>query len=328
MKERNYSVDLVKVIAMIMVLLLHTGVSTTSYMIESDTRNIIYAFSCIAVPLFFMVSGYLMSERIIEKRYVIRKTTGILKFVLITTSIVIVCYNVIDYVDHGAFTSRGFGLSSYLQWIIQKGYMWQYWYFASMVLVYIISLLIPGRIIFSYRFLLLSIIISFAVFCLNILYSFETNYLPQSFRMYYWLMYYSLGGMIHKNEMKLVRINWLVVLPVSVVYILFQYFGPDLGGNEYYFGSFLCMIYAVCVFCACLNTHIVNGSVIRECSMLFLPVYAFHVFILMLFGRVESTLNLNCEFGFLLLCMIHCFTIISVCWLLMKNVYLRKIFVI
>ena len=127
MNNRDLSIDLVKVIAMCMVLLLHTGVTSTSYLMMSEMRSVVYAFSGIAVPLFFMVSGYLMAERRIDMSYVKNKTYRILRFIFITTTVVLMIYNAIDYVDNWRFTSRGFGINSYVSWIVQKGYMWHYW---------------------------------------------------------------------------------------------------------------------------------------------------------------------------------------------------------
>lgn len=325
-KSRNYSLDLIKVIAMIMVLLLHTGVFSQSYLHTSDMRTVVYAFSGIAVPLFFMVSGYLMIERRVDMVYVKNKTYRILKFIFITTTIVLIIYNTVDYVDNGTFTFRVFGINSYVSWIVQKGYMWHYWYFASMILLYFITAIVPHKYIFSSRSVTAFIIISFLIFILNILYQFESKYLSQSFRLYYWLMFYTLGGGIRKRKKIIGFIKWGHVLAVSIVYILFQFWGPNIGGTEYYFGSLLTMVYAVCVFGACLNTNITESKVICEMSKLFLPVYSLHVLFFYIFRYIEIRVDINPEYGFLLLCMIHCFLTILVCWLLMRNNFSKKIF--
>ena len=179
---------------MIMVLLLHTGLSSTTYMHTSNMRSVVYAFSGIAVPLFFMVSGYLMVERRIDMMYVKNKTYRILKFIFITTTIALLAYNTMDYIENGRLTSRGLGINSYVSWIVQKGYMWHYWYFASMIFLYFITAIVPHKYIFSSRSVAVFITISLLVFVFNVLFLFESKYIIQSFRLYYWLMFYSLGG--------------------------------------------------------------------------------------------------------------------------------------
>ena len=109
MNNRDLSIDLVKVIAMCMVLLLHTGVTSTSYLMMSEMRSVVYAFSGIAVPLFFMVSGYLMAERRIDMSYVKNKTYRILRFIFITTTVVLMIYDgtywrICSYKDNSTYS--------------------------------------------------------------------------------------------------------------------------------------------------------------------------------------------------------------------------------
>ena len=324
--QRNTSVDAIKVIAMTMVLLLHTGVSSASFIDNSNSRDVVYAICCIAVPLFFMASGYLMQTREVSLAYVKKKVFGILKFIIITISLALIVYNLIDYINNGRLTSRGLGIASYFSWTVQKGYMWQYWYFGAMILLYIINALIPNEILFSYKILSIMVLASFMAFILNALCQFEKMYLPQTFRLYYWVMFYCMGGVIRKKEKSLTMINWLWVLLVSIVYVIFQCFGPDLGGNEFYFGSVLCMVYAVCVFCACLNTVIKNGGIINLLSSLFLPVYALHVLFYDILKFLGIGVNVNQEWGFLVLCIVHCTLTILLCWMLMRIKFMKKIF--
>lgn len=55
-KQRNLSIDLIKVIAMFAVIGLHTSKASEDWRIA----NIIYETDVVAIPLFFMVSGYLL----------------------------------------------------------------------------------------------------------------------------------------------------------------------------------------------------------------------------------------------------------------------------
>ena len=83
MPTRNQSIDLVKVIAMFMVLLLHTGVARHCSSIDYTSVPQVYLIAGIAIPMFFMVSGYLLSTKEPSFAYSARKTFGILKFTFI-----------------------------------------------------------------------------------------------------------------------------------------------------------------------------------------------------------------------------------------------------
>lgn len=69
-KDRIQSLDFIKIIAMLSVMGLH---STYSFIDESHigVADIIYRTSVIAIPLFFMVSGFLLLGRTkVDYRYV------------------------------------------------------------------------------------------------------------------------------------------------------------------------------------------------------------------------------------------------------------------
>ena len=190
MKSRDLSLDLVKVIAMCMVIFLHTGVTIYSspyFIAFLQYKQVLDGLSCIAVPLFFMVSGFLMVQKNIDWKYVKDKIGRILKFVIITTSLVLVCYNLLDYIEHGYITSRSLGIGSYLLWIIQKGFMWQYWYFAAMIIMYILHICFFEYLKSPHRIgiiLISAIWVSFSFFLLDAIFQFEKKYIIQTFRIF------------------------------------------------------------------------------------------------------------------------------------------------
>lgn len=70
---RNQNIDLIKIVAMFMVLALHLHV----YMpIRQSVPDYIYGLCGIAIPLFFMVSGFLMCDKPSDFQYVKRKWGG------------------------------------------------------------------------------------------------------------------------------------------------------------------------------------------------------------------------------------------------------------
>lgn len=123
--QRNQSVDLIKVVAMLMVVMLHLGLARVDENFDSPNLPI-GPFAGVAIPLFFMVSGYLLSTKNPCWRYNIKKIWGIIRFCLyicIPMSIVM------------SITSRDLQLL-FPECLVQKGRLYQFWYFGSMLIVY------------------------------------------------------------------------------------------------------------------------------------------------------------------------------------------------
>ena len=60
--KRNQSIDLIKIIAMLMVVMMHLGLARIDESFLSPELPI-GPFTGVAMPLFFMVSGYWLSTR-------------------------------------------------------------------------------------------------------------------------------------------------------------------------------------------------------------------------------------------------------------------------
>ena len=88
-QKRNLSLDLIKIAAMVGVMTLHVTVNFENY---NDWLSR-YAFSIagLSMPLFFMVSGYLMIGRDVSFKYLATKTFKIIKFVFLMCLIYWLC---------------------------------------------------------------------------------------------------------------------------------------------------------------------------------------------------------------------------------------------
>lgn len=318
--KRNLSIDLIKTIAMFMILGLH--IHLTKQIAPSFILRCNYGYNCIAVPLFFMVSGYLLSQKDLSFAYSVKKITGILKFVFLTITIILLK----DYIIHGTFNYK-----DYFSWIIQRGNMWQYWYFASMIIIYFLSPLLQKIIRSKYLFpvFLFLVVICFSFFILNSMFQFEKRYVTQSLRLWYWLLYFLLGAIINIYLIKLKGIKWYHAIFMCLIYTTFQISGLfHAGGNEYYFGSIICMFYAITVFCACLNINIEKSTFISTMSSLFLPVYAVHPIIM---GSVISKMSLlstidNSFVQYIVVYIVSAVIIITTSYILMKIPFVKDIF--
>lgn len=316
-KVRNQSIDLVKTFAMFGVIALHSTINET----DSVIGFILSRIAGISIPLFFMVSGYLLSQKEITWKYSLYKIKGILRF----------CFTMCFFY----WLFRGIIKGSWPTMIIwdfsgcffQKGHMWMFWYFGAMILIYLLlpkfkHILIKPSIV-AVLFFIVSII-----FYLNVYIDFEERFINQTLRIWNWLFYFSLGAFLNDKIKKIHFSSFyigIVTLISCVLFCGFTYLCYDkVPFIEYYFGSIGCILYAIFIFLFLAGKRIINNRIIALLSPLFLPVYALHWEVKMLLSPIDTSL-----FGvysplvqFLLLSIVT----VLFSWLIMKVPFLNKCF--
>ena len=127
-KTRNINLDLIKVLACIGVVLLHT---TMSGFKETGSWNFLaylYYLGTYPIPLFFMVNGYLLlGKREITYPYILQKV----KWILITVS----SWTFIVWFFKRDFTTNP--IKKIVGSLLQKGYFFQFWFFGALILIYL-----------------------------------------------------------------------------------------------------------------------------------------------------------------------------------------------
>lgn len=327
--NRNQAIDLVKIIAMFGVVSLH---STHKYINEDfGCANIMYEISVISIPLFFMSSGYLLlGKKNITYKYSFKKIMNIIRFVLYFSLL----FGIVSSIKHNTNLISNV-LSLFIGSLMQQGRFFMFWYFGAMILIY---LLLPLLSRLYYRnfisFLwLMTIMFLFAesFFLGNMLKiggvkPLEAN-ITQTFRLYIWLFYFMLGGLMR-------RITFLKTRPALVVFLISydivcqelinQYTGINLC--EFYYSSVFVIILCAAIFIYVLySISIEDNHLIAELSNLFLPVYASHTFIISKIGHIIPFESI----GFIapLIHYILSITIsIAISWIIMRTPYINKIF--
>lgn len=240
--ERLLSIDLIKVVAMCAVMCLHTQYA---YSETSTLAHFLYISAVVAIPLFFMTSGYLLLGRNnIDYKYAGKKIFGILRFVAIIT---LVWYAVFGYRHHSGFLNTTIGS------LVQRGDMGVFWYFGAMIIIYA---LLPwlNRLYAEYfrGFVYLTIAlfaIASVVFVLNISNDIHIEqHTIQTFRLWNWLLYFCIGGIIRKRN---IHVTWLAVIALFAINYLFQiqmlpYM--DTRFCEYYYPSLPVMVLCIALF--------------------------------------------------------------------------------
>ena len=276
MCKRNLSIDLIKVLAMFSVLALHSFGAR----MEWGLANIFYESAVIGIPVFFMVSGYLLiGKQTVDIKYVCNKICNILRLIFILS---IICW-IFMSIESGQF------YINYFIWIfkgafIQNGPLWICWYLASMIIIYSLLPIVNKLFVFqSYWYTLLFLgVIEVFVFWQNIRNLGEQNII-QTFRLWNWLFYFLLGGGIKRLHM---NIN-LPVVKILIVFLLimnvfFQEVMKAMINSpycEYFYCSVSVILLSALVFLYFTNIKLTNFYIcrfVKFISPLFLPIYLFH----------------------------------------------------
>lgn len=224
-KYRNINLDLLKVLACVGVVLLHTTMGGFKETGSWNLLTYLYYLGTYSIPLFFMVNGYLLlGKREITYSYILQKV----KWVLITVS----SWTFIVWLFKRDFTENL--IKKIVGSLIQKGYFFQFWFFGSLILIYL-CLPVLKKILNSKRryFYILSLlaVIGLIFELTNIVLQMPIQtYVIQTFRLWTWFFYYLLGGYIaqftmeelksrFKNWMKIVSILLLLISPIILFFI-------------------------------------------------------------------------------------------------------------
>ena len=277
-KERNLNLDLIKILAMVFVIGMH---SIANYTINGIDINRFYKYTFFGsgIPLFFAVSGFLLlGRKNIDWHYSVKKIWGIIKFVFI------VCW--IFWLFRFLFTGIPLWDKLYkdpLGAFLMGGTFWQFWYFGAMVLIYFLypfinKVYIEKQQIFIRLFVCI-VIVCAIIHIINIITpgTFEKKF-PQSLRIWNWLMYFCLGGYIKMNPQKT---SWKWVILFTLVYcaqiIVVRLINPAMFKADYNYASLLTLLNVYCLFQAlnAVDTQKISTK-IKFLSPLFLPVYTIH----------------------------------------------------
>ena len=192
---RNTNIDFLKFLSCIAVIGLHTLRKDLSI-----ANAWMYYLCGFATPVFFFASGYILLQRKeISYKYCFKKIVRILRIVLIwdvgvNLGILILKILLDKDIDFVTFVKD----MTYRS-LIQKGTMWQFWYLGAMMLLYLL-LPIIHKIVYENTKKWTCFWGAFVGVCACIqLFSVIAGYpiqasVIQTFRLWTWIQYFSLGG--------------------------------------------------------------------------------------------------------------------------------------
>ena len=283
---RNLGLDLLKILSYIGVVVLHStkpGFNLEHYNISAY----LYYLGTYAIPLFFMLNGYfLLNKKKLPYSYIFNKIGGILSIVFV--------WNMLIWVIKRDFNVNP--LRKIIGSLVQKGYFYQFWFFGSLIIIYL-TLPIVKKVLekdYSYFVLLLVlIVIGIVIEIINtfIFHKPIQQYIPQTFRLWTWFFYYILGGYLGKINIQKIKLTKFIMISFSIIFIispiLLFYLAKNVYHNafaEYFYDSMIVKIVSIGLFILFVkiekNIMLKNKELIVMVSSLTMGVYIVHTYVL------------------------------------------------
>ena len=327
-KYRNINLDLLKVLACVGVVLLHTTMGGFKETGSWNLLTYLYYLGTYSIPLFFMVNGYLLlGKREITYSYILQKV----KWILITVS----SWTFIVWLFKRDFTENL--IKKIVGSLIQKGYFFQFWFFGAVILIYICLPILKKFLNSkrSYLYILSVLLVIGLIFELaNIVLQMPIQtYVIQTFRLWTWFFYYVLGGYIaqftmkelksrFKNWMKIVSILLFLISPLILFFIAKTAYHNLFA--EYFYDTLFVKVSTLGIFLTIL-TLTLNEN--RNEWLVFLSnqtmgVFIIHTYIMKLWERIFGFNFVGAYLLFALFTLSVSFIIVG---MLMKIPYFNRI---
>lgn len=257
--KRNLSLDVLKLLACFSVVILHVFGRKINL-----GNSIFYYIATFAIPVFFMVNGFLLiNKEVITYKYVIKK--------IIRMIVVIIAWNVI--LSFGNLVINHELINPFIDSIknlIQQGTFYQFWFFGSLMILYSILPKLHKWLKDNKKTYQIILIILFFI-CIviditNIILGIKgerifTSRIIQTFRLWTWLFYFLLGGYIGKynlekkyKEILNFKILGIVIMSFAILYqyLIGKCIFKDFHA-EYFYDNIFIILYSGLIFTGGLN---------------------------------------------------------------------------
>lgn len=296
--RRDVHIDLIRSIACFAVIGLH------SYGESNNIASLIFYYFCgFAVPFFFMASGFFLLNRgKIAYKYSFRKTKSLLRVVALWNFTYGILKTIKNFVATGKLELL-YVLKFPIQCIrslMQKGDLWQFWFLGALIIIYII---LPYITMLNEKHRRLLLVILGSISVLVQLVSMKKGYpiqksVIQTFRIWTWLFYFTLGGEVKKCELfanitvkkhTLIWVLWTVSLIIFQIYVS-RYIMTDVGvrlNAEYFYDSIFEMIWVLLGFTLLmrLNVGLNTAWLAKKIAEISMGMYIIHPLLIRAFSH-------------------------------------------
>lgn len=292
--KRNYGLDLLKIIACFSVVILHVAGRR-----DGVFDRIIYYLGGSAVPIFFMVNGYLLLNKdTITYSYIFKKIYNIL-FIVVSWNLLL---TLIKFIVKGDINN--FFIDS-LKNLLQIGYFYQFWFFGALIIIYIFLPILHKKFMnnkFSLVLVLCAISISLLVDVLSIVrgsmkLSIVQENIIQTFRIWTWFSYFMLGGILGKRDILAIinsrislKNNLIFFICSTILVVVYQLIiGPIVYGvwnAEYFYDNLITYLWVISLFILINRLDWNTGRVFELLSSNTIGIYIIHTTIINIIVRI------------------------------------------
>lgn len=242
--KRIIGLDAVKLIAMLSVVVSHSINVLIAYKQDLTMSTICHSLTAGGVPLFFMVSGYLLLGRKgTTYKYVAHKIWAIVRYI----AAVCILYWIVMALIHWDYAQVKNCASEFVNTFMLRGPFTPFWFLWTMTVIYLL-LPLTHRFYarhtraFAWSVSLLGVfcILLFAAQFTNLRYSDRT--LLQPLKMWKWVFFFALGGVLF---MPVYTIHYIIIQQLTSLH--------DLG-----FGSYITYPLLICVLSVAVSLIILH----------------------------------------------------------------------
>ncbi len=288
-QERNISLDAIKILSCIMVVLLH---SLRAFDKTVEMHTYLYYFCRCTMPLFFMAAGavQLVKDKI-EYKYCFKKIKNIILLMLAYYG----CDMLIRLSIYHDFTLNGlltYAKAAYRDFGV-------FWFLQTMIILYLI-LPIIHKVYKKHPFIILSVLgvgsLVLNTYNLYNIYFNGADYFVEKnvwvqFRCWIWIFYYILGGVLFMNYKKInisMPILWGLVIITTIIAITYMYkvlyIRTALIDGQWSYTSLSVMIWSSVLMITLMKIDYSSiKGIISQAAPTIIPIYALHYIILHLF---------------------------------------------
>lgn len=316
-KARFNYIDLLKTIAIIMVLSLHTGIWHGDF-ISNNSSKVTYCeyairLICEGVPIFVMINGFLILHKKLDLKKHYKKILKIFGLLILWTSIDIL---LLSYLNKEKVTIKSFLLDVFKTDVGYK-YSGALWFIQKLLLIYLIypaikTLYDNNKKAYNYLFLTVTLF-NFIPPFLNLIADFinkpgfyelknEFNNCISRFNPFgssYYLFYFMLGGYFYELKDKLDKHKLIEITIGIICYILAVIIGIYLSlrnkalySNNYLYSQILLIPIILALLAICMKfkkNNVIIGSVGKNT----MGIYVIHPIVIALLNKIDCLSKFN-----------------------------------
>ncbi len=285
-KPRDYSLDFLKTIAILMVCLYHFSLNPFAYKhIDQYTvynllSTVVFMCNAMCIPIFFVVNGALLLTKPIDtKKHVIKSCLTIVSYIVLklTTILIVGVFNKVDFSNVGILS----WVSAILLFNDFPGVSLNHlWFIPMLISLYILLPLLQKTFFSNNKDTLYLKVFLFILFCISFIRGdgvvLQKCILGEAYAHFdginslnpfgdgkrcCYILYYILGGLIYKNKEKFINIKWYLLvlsfflgLTTLFLYWHFQYDTWDYVFNGYSLFPTIIMTLSIVLLCLKINT--------------------------------------------------------------------------